>query len=226
MSQASQTPSLKRPNPYTGPRFVPKRPRIAESNKKEMARIARVEANKNLDLKYFDIDQTAAAIGWDGTVYSLTNGIARGDDNNNFEGESLKPRALQIRMALNQVAANTGTTVFRVIILQSRTVSTPSAASSVLADTGDTTSPLSARLFPRKKIYKFLYDQMFVLDPGMGKCCATNIYIPGKKLAPISFDLGTTTPSFGGLSMIVINDQDQATSLDNVRFYSRITYTD
>lgn len=215
--------ATKRPNPYTGPRFVPtKRPRTVEQMQVEQ--VKRIVRNQ-LEFKYSDVDVTPTAIGWDGVAFNLLTNMARGDGGTQFDGDQVKPASLQIRLKLTQVAANTGTTCFRVIVGQSKVLGL-AAAANILQDLGDVTSPLSDRLYSRKKQYKVLLDRMYILDPSQAKSNIDHFYIKGKRFIPIDYETGSLTITRGHIFMVVVNDQDQATSLDNIAFYSRLTYTD
>lgn len=216
-------PSKKRKLSQT--QFISKSPRLSLAQSMEVEKQVKKEIIKQSDIKFTDVDQVADVVNWNGTVYDLLANLTRGDTGAGFDGDTIRPVSLQVRIALTQAAANTGTTTWRVLIGQSRLLNTPTAAN-VLQDLGDVTSPLSAKFFPRRKQYKILIDRMYETDPSHQKSVCDMFYIRRNKLFPVDYDTASSNITKGDLFLLVCNDQDNASSLDNIRFYSRVIFTD
>lgn len=156
-------------------------------------------------------DLAATGIINTGYMLDLGTSFARGDNAiNNFEGEKVFPKSLRIRL---QWTANDVHNLMRCIVVQWFGPGTP-AVTDILNTAGvaATQQMLCYRQWSRHKQYKILHDSMMQLDNVVGLCGQNgpqnflDIYISGKRIRPIEFNVNTTDYQKGGLFMLTLSD--------------------
>lgn len=199
---------------------------------KKMQRIARQEVTKTLakksESKYFDINQTATGIGWNGgPIMSFTNGLVAGTGTNNRVGREIMPTHLRIR---GSIIAGAQTAVIRLMLIQ--TVQ-DNISITTYAEFLEQQSNLSAPFSPYKAEhigeYKVLFDEFYCTVIATESSRITfDIRIPSDKLKKkLSFE-DSGLPSTGGLYLYSISDRDNATpaNVPQMNLVSRLYFKD
>jgi hypothetical protein len=228
MKRTSSDAGLTRKTPKAKKQLVyPMSPAV----KMQVDREVRKELDRKTNKRFYDLHSLAGtATTYNGSVYSLTNGIARGDADNNFEGNTIYPKWLQVRWSVKNpnVAATYAGGIRVVIGQQIRAASAPTAAT-LFEYTGAINASLSPKNNSYSTSFRILYDNLTKIDnfeDGKDSNCITDtVFIPGTKLKPIEFVAATTVPNVGDLFIAFLGDYAPAAS-DNVHaFYSRFKFS-
>lgn len=199
--------------------------------KMQVDREVRKELDRKTNKRIFDVVQnTPVGCNYNGAVYSLSGGITRGDADNQFEGNTIYPKWLQVRYSVRNPNTGTGfAESVRVIIGQQiRAASVPTAAN-LLSTTGVAYASMLPKNNDYSNSFRILYDNFFNIDnfenTSDSNCVAHEVFIPGKKLAPMEFIAANTTPVVGDLFIAFYGDYAPSAN-DNVHvFASRIKFS-
>lgn len=199
----------------------------------QVDREVRKEIDRKTNKRIYDLVQnTPTNVTYSGSVYSLTAGIARGDLDTNFEGNTIFPKWLQIRWRVANppgVVVNTADNI-RLIVGQQIRASTVPTAANLLQYTGVVGASLSPKNNDYSNSFKILYDQLMPLDNfqngNASNTISGNIFISGRKLAPIEFIAANTTPVVGDLFIAFFGEQPAAGNNPMLQmFFSRIKFS-
>lgn len=208
-----------------------KRPRLTSTALATQVQTqVRRELGRHMTYRYTDYSGGPSSIDFSGTVYDLMANLGRGSlGKDNFEGDNIVPKYVQVRYQLNAsvIAASPTTPNFntvRVIIGQSRLLATPTPAL-VLESTGSAAAPLSMKNDSRSQDYRILYDKTHYLNTVNNYSEGANVFIPGYRLEQVFFtSSGTLSYVKGDIFIIAISD-DGAIDYPDFSFYSRIKFS-
>jgi len=165
------------------------------------------------------------------TVVDLQQNLARGDlDLNNFTGNSIFPKWLQIRFQMRNLTTESLSHTARVVIGQQvKGSSVPTGAN--LFQTTNTTglSAISPFNNDYAEAFKILYDELIDLEFG-GNVTASealvsrNIFIPGWKLKKIDFVAANVVPLSGGLFLAFCINTVAGVLSPTISYYSRLKF--
>lgn len=204
--------------------------RRAPRNRKgdyRMKKIARQEAqkvvSKKVESKVHDVNQAVSAVDWSAftSVFSLTNGLTRGNLATQYVGDSIMPSHLRIRYSL---AAADSTNLVRVVVIQNIAGGIP-LGNTTFQSTGNNRAPLSAYDLDYSSTYRVLYDEFFALGLGTDSGLLTgDIRIKSNKLRKITYTAGAVV-STGDIYLIAISDSGVSVH-PTIQFYSRLYFKD
>lgn len=192
---------------------------------KAVDREVRKIINQKTDYKYTDFIQSSSSIDFSGTMFNLLQNCVRGDlGKDNFDGDTLTPKWLQVRWIVNAATAQSFNGM-RIIIGQSNVNGVPTPQN-ILENLGQAASVLSPRFESRTKDYKILYDRLITVDPVTNYTMNDVVFIPGRKLKQIQWTSTSATLALqkGCIFLLAISD-DGLTDFPDLTFYSRIKYS-
>lgn len=228
MKRTADDASLTRKTPKAKKQLVyPMSPAV----KMQVDREVRKELDRKTNKRVYDLHSlSGTATTYNGSVYSLTNGITRGDADNQFEGNTIYPKWLQVRWSVrNPNVASTYACGIRVVIGQQiRAASAPTAAT-LFELVGTTNASHSPKNNSYSTSFRILYDKFTKIDNYEdGKdsnCIVDDVFIPGNKLKAIEFVAATTVPNVGDLFIAFLGDYAPAASDNLHAFYSRFKFS-
>lgn len=216
---------MKRRRTSTAPAQA-KRPRL---NRTVSAPIATAQSTSNtltkaVEFKVADAAAAASNIDNTGLVPDLLNNLVRGTSYiNNFLGNKIKPRGIQLRFSWR---AGDPANVCRIICFQWLNSTVPTTADVLATATG----PWSAINYDNIQFLNILYDSIFNINEYFAGARSQfgpekTVYIKGKKLFPVDFASGSATVNKGGLYLCLISDSGAATH-PSISYYTRVTFAD
>lgn len=225
--------SMKRTSTQAGMRYV----RGSRSAKKRARQPRNLvlnapRYNPKAEVKYTDRSLYNNSSTNTGSIFSLHHLLVRGDDVfNNFEGNVVYPVGLSIKWACE---TNQSYNYVRLMFFQWMDGSVPTI-SDVLQDTTTGIGTMCAVHVNTKGIMNVLYDKHIVIAPSAGGGSAATVlgwgpkngktYIPGKRMCPIRFKVGTNTVMSGTIYCLMLSDDSLAT-YPTVSLYTRLAYRD
>lgn len=210
------------------PRRSRRSPTTKSASTRAIATKALTLAKKNVPEKKFHDSSALSNPSWTGDVKVFST-IAQGDTVSQREGVVVRPSHLNIRGTYEANAAAAGTRVVRVIVFQSNTTNGTSLTPDEIIDGASVTNSYeiyTSKTWNSKFKYRSLWDRTMVIEPsssGKGGY-ALNINIPGSKLKPIKYQVGSSNVQSGELGMLVISNT--ASSIPTFNYVSRLIYTD
>lgn len=212
----------------SGSRSAKKRIRRAPPT---VASVVKREVNRTKETKYTDRAVWNAAATNAGSVLSLINSLARGDDAfNNFDGNTVYPTGIMFKWG---AVTNQEYNHVRFLVFQWLENTIP-GISDLLQDTSTGTATYSAVHVNNRGRMNVLYDKRVIIAPTA--CTSTGVvigaghatgqyYISGSKLRPIKYRIGSSDIISGNVFCLVISD-DGAVTYPGYNFYSRLSFTD
>lgn len=175
--------------------------------------------------KVTDNNMVPTSISYAGSTTSLLANLVRGDESmNDFDGGQVNPLSVELRYRLTSAAGAYLWNSVRVIVGQSRLLSTPTAVN-ILQSTGSSFATVSPRLWERMKNYKIFYDKVHVLNYESNQSEAGKVYI-NKGLIPVEYtSTGVLSITKGDIFVLVISD-DAVAPQPSIEWYSRVKFTD
>lgn len=193
--------------PYSRRRRNTYRKRPAKKRPTYVRKVARQEARRavrsTVETKFFDTSQSSQAVdNLNGYVVSLTNGITQGASELQYIGDRINPMGISIRAQFTRADS---TQLFRFIIIQNRGGGIP-LITTLLANAGNLTTPLSAYDRDYNDTYRILYDTTISMDSI--RCTTTQrvFKIPGRKLRLLRFNNNSGQIESGGIYICVVSD--------------------
>lgn len=192
---------------------------VGQVASKALATANYIRGMVNCELHNYDEAQTATAIDNSGSVTSLIDGIAQGDTNNTFTGNSLLLKRVQLRGTIAMHASATSTRVRLMVVLDKRPPSsgTPPVVTDIL-----NTAAITSFLNIENQIgrFKVLMDRTYVV----------NTQFPER---PFTFFRKLSLHcKFNDSQELSLNDvlilqiSDESTNTPTVAFNSRLRYYD
>lgn len=220
-----KTPNAKRRLDFSSPKALP--PNI----KMQVDREVRKELSRKTDWRVTDLSAALQATSTNGSLYDLQANLARGDlDFNNFEGNTIFPKWLQIKWQIQTATGNVKCDSFRIVVGQQvGGASVPTAANLLQVNGTNGLSAISAFNNEYKQAFRILVDQL--IDVGnydstaISNCKSGDIFIPGWKLRQIDFNAGSAVPIRGGLFYFISCNTTPVVAAPNHSFYARIKFS-
>jgi len=185
---------------------------------------------KNREIKYADRYQAVQAVTNAGATLDILNGLVRGDDAfNNFDGNTIYPQSVSVNY---NFFTNQSYNSVRIMVVQWMENSTP-GTSDILQDNATHIAPISFPAVNSKGRMRVLADRQHILSPtaagtsivyGDG-CVNGQIYIPGSRVAPVKFRVGSTDKLTGGLFVFIVSD-DAVATFPACNLASRVSFFD
>lgn len=180
--------------------------------------------------KVTDRTLTATSIDFSGATYALLLNLVRGDlGKDNFDGDSIVPKWVDVRFSWNSAQPDTDAfNTVRTVLVQSSILGTPTPGGSVFDDTwlGTAQAPLAQRLEERIKSYKVLFDKTYNVNNDGQQQISDHIFIPGNRLIPVEYtSTGTLSITKGSIFLFVMSD-DGVTDFPDFQFVSRVKFSD
>lgn len=222
-------PGTKRNASTAGMRYVSG----SRSMKKRVRRAPQAPMYKQtVEVKYADRGAYNTSATTSGAVVCVHNSLTRGDDAyNNFDGNTIYPLGLSFKWGTQ---TNQNFNYVRFVLFQWLENTTPTA-SDLLQDTTTGIATLSAFNVNTKGRMTVLYDKIVTIAPSAaGGSTATvlgdgikngKVYIPGSRLAPIRYRVGSTDIISGGIFLLYISD-DNVPTYPGISYYSRLAFKD
>lgn len=186
--------------------------------------------DKKTDWRITDVSVVNAALSTGGLIYDLQSNLSRGDaDFNNFEGNTIFPKWLEIRWDIRNQATVAVADTFRIIVGQQiGGASIPTVANLMQVQTPGIAA-LSAFNNDFKQAFRILHDQVVNVDNYENGVISNvkndKIFIPGWKIRQIDFNAGSAVPIRGGLFYCVIANNTPVTASCTHAFYGRIKFS-
>jgi len=211
-----------------GSRSAKKRPRRSPPT---VASVVKREVKKTKETKYTDRGVHNQAASNAGSVLSLINSLARGDDAfNNFDGNTVYPTGISFRWGCN---TNQTYNYVRFLVFQWLENTTP-AMSDILQDTTTGIACLCPPHVNNIGRMNVLFDKVVTISPSAAGSSSTvlgdgikngQVYIPGSRFRPIKYRIGSSDIITGNIFVLVVSDDGLAT-FPGFSFYSRLSFTD
>lgn len=185
---------------------------------------AMIRANNNLivETKVTYTTQNGG-IDYNGSVFSFTNAMGRGDGAIDlFTGNLVRPTRLIVR---GSWSTNQTYSVCRFIVFQWLDATTPVPAG-VVTTLGSDLAPETSLLWSNVHKIHVLFDEKTVMFPVAGSYAAAQFTCDlSNCFRTIQFASGGTTPQMNGLFAIALSD-DGAPTYPQLRFVSELRFTD
>lgn len=181
----------------------------------------RKNTRRTVEMKAYDLNQVADVFTYNGTVYSLTSGMARGTAPNERVGSEVHIKGLLVRLALHPPFPLVNYYTCRIVVIRWNASGTP-AGSNILQITGSSQAPYSPLVRDASHKFQVLHDELHVIGDYMNDAIySTKFYL--KNIGNCIWD-DANGPQKGQLFMLCISDG--VIDIPNVRFISRVKYTD
>jgi len=224
---------MKREREYAVKRENPKAKRkltYAPSMDVVVARKVKAALDKNTDWRCTDFSvQNNVVIG--GTIVDIFANLTRGDSaQNNFEGNKIIPKWVQLRCNFEANVAYVESGLARWIVGQQTHSSGIPAAGDILEDNSTGYAAISAKQFEYAGVvYKILHDEMIPLpnyfSNGISINEARSVFIPGWKLGPTEFLSNTTGRLRGAIFSFVSLNKTPVAGAVTQNLYARVKFS-
>ncbi len=179
----------------------------------------------NVEIKNFDVTQTAIALGTSPDIVQLSN-IPSGDTTNSRDGSQCKMVGLELNFHLQQNSSAIAATFIRLmVVLDKQTNQAIYDIADLLEDTSVNDIITSPRNLDNKNRFVILYDRIFVLSKGGTNGAVVRKYI--KKEVLLRYD--ASTPSIADLtqnSLSFVQFNSEGTNVPSITFFSRLRFID
>ncbi len=178
----------------------------------------------NVEVKNFDVQQSAVAIADAPAIIQLSN-IPQGDSTNQRDGSQCKMVSLELNFTLNQSASAVITHVRIMVVLDKQTNQAIYGAADLLEDVTIRDIIISPRNLDNKNRFQVLYDHVFSFSNSGRLGAVTKMHIN----KDIIFRYDASTPSIADLTQNSLSLLQVATEVTNdpsISMFSRLRFID
>lgn len=173
------------------------------------------------EFKYTVASTALTASTYNGLGASLLTNLARGDaGKDNFDGNQVVPVGLTVRFTVQATAV---TQKLRFIIIQVLKGTAPLTNQLLDSTGGAATTYLSSYNRGYKNTFKVLTDKIINVTTANDDNISEVVYIPQRKIQPVSYITGTTNISTGDIRLYYYGD---ALASAQLSYYSEILFAD
>lgn len=192
----------------------------------------------NIERKFWDGQEVYTAVNDStGLIYDLlddpnaSTSFAAGTLATDTIGESITPVRLRLKFGVSVASGTPERAIVRVVIAQSRgPITTPTLADLLQSNVNFVLSDYDTQRvgLPGARSYlHVLYDHCVVVDPAGPSLKFLKVTIPRKKLRKLRFEPSTVAANDvldGSLWLFLVSDK--SSNFPEVKYYSRLEYTD
>jgi len=205
-----------------------KKAKLAPSVKAEVDREVKRQIAKNIDWRITDVGQSDTNVTIAGSITNLLQNLSRGDlDLNNFTGNSLKCKYLEVRWSIQDAATTGRSDTFRVVVGQSKKATGIPTIANLMTSSASGLAHISSFNNDYHPQFQILHDEMVDMQQYVNATIASStsgkIFIPGNRLVNVEFDTALNNTA-GGLFFFICAGHTAVTAPFTYDLYTRIKF--